>query len=651
MQNFRNRYLLLADLSLLAVLPALVYAIRFESWDWGADHRRAALLFTAASVPISVGVFYLHGLYRRLWQYASVADLQAILAGTFTAVALNSVVGLLLRIGGLVANRVPLSVLFIHGVLLVCSVAGARLLVRIGVFPIALERRKGPRGEPVLIAGAGTAGQLFLRELRANPRLGMAPVGFVDDDPTKFGHWMANVQVLGTVADIPSIVAKRPVSAVVIAMPSAPGSVVRQIVRIVSEAGIGVRTVPSLSEILSGRLKVASLRDVQIEDLLRREPIQTDLDQVRNLCAGKTVLITGAGGSIGSELCRQVAALDPARLILLGHGENSIFQIQGELGHAFPELTTIPVIADIRDRKRIWSTFSDIRPQVVFHAAAHKHVPLMEENVIEAVTNNVVGTRNVAEAAAALDVETFVLVSTDKAVRPRNVMGATKRAAEHVVYRVARTTKRPFVAVRFGNVLGSRGSVVPTFLQQIRAGGPVRVTHPEMRRFFMTIPEAVQLVLQAGALGKGADLFMLDMGEPVRILDLARDMIRLCGLEVDQDIKVVFSGVRPGEKLYEEMFWGDEMAVPTEHPKILRTRQNQAAEKPDCLLDQLMLEAEGNASAAKLRSLLRKIVPDFEGAMISLPAEAQSPALESSDDPLPVPRASGMVGSAERSRS
>jgi FlaA1/EpsC-like NDP-sugar epimerase len=611
MRNFRNRHLVLADLALLAILPVIVYAIRFESWEWGADHRRTAMVFTLVSVPISLAIFYAFGLYRRLWQYASVAELEAILGGTIASVAANSLAGgLLLPLLGLTPTRVPISVLFIHGVLVACGIAGVRMLIRIGVLPFAFDRRSATRGEPVLIAGAGTAGQLFLRELRANPRLGMAPVAFVDDDEAKLGLWMSNVPVLGRISDIPAIVANRRVTAVVIAMPSAPGGVVRQIVRVAAEAGIGVRTVPSLSEILSGRLKVAALRDVQIEDLLRREPVQTDFQQVAALCAGRTVLITGAGGSIGSELCRQIAPLNPRRLILLGHGENSIFSIQTELRVTFPDLATTPVIADVRDRPRIRSIFAEHRPQVAFHAAAHKHVPLMEENVIEAVTNNVIGTRNVAEAAAAEGTGTFVLISTDKAVRPRNVMGATKRIAEHVVRRVA-PSDRAFVAVRFGNVLGSRGSVVPTFLQQIRAGGPVTVTHPEMRRYFMTIPEAVQLVLQAGALGRGTELFMLDMGEPVRIVDLARDMIRLCGLSEGVDIDIQFTGIRAGEKLYEEMFWSDEQAAPTEHPKILRAPASTNGHQIFTLLDQLILEAEANAPAEDLRTLLQRIVPDF----------------------------------------
>jgi FlaA1/EpsC-like NDP-sugar epimerase len=640
MQNYRNRHLVIADGALLLVLPLLAYLVRFESLDWGPAHNRTAVVYSVASTVVAVSIFFGFGLYRRLWQYASIAELEALLGATFTAVAANVLIGAaLLPLSGLVPVRVPLSVLFVNSILLIGGIAALRLLIRIGVIPFAFERRKLPRGEAVLIAGAGSAGQVFLRELRANPRLGMSPVGFVDDDPSKHGHWMANLPVLGRIADIPAIVAARQVSAVVIAMPSAPGVVVRQIVRVAQQAGVGVRTVPNLSEIISGRLQVAAIRDVQIEDLLRREPVKTNFDQVRSLCTGKSVLITGAGGSIGGELCRQIAQLGPKCLILLGHGENSIFKIHSELDSKYPALMTHAVIADIRDEARISSIFAEFRPEVVFHAAAHKHVPLMEENVVEAITNNVLGTRNVALAAAKHGTSSFVLVSTDKAVRPTNVMGATKRVAEHLVHEIALQTGRPFVAVRFGNVLGSRGSVVPTFLHQIRSGGPVRVTHPDMRRYFMTIPEAVQLVLQSAALGKGAELFMLDMGEPVKIVDLARDMIRLCGLEAGVDIEIQFTGARPGEKLYEEMFWSDESAIPTEHPKILRARSNGHGEATTAAINALVAAARENATAATLRSLLRKVVPEFEGAFIALPRNPE----EVGGDAAPTPRISQPV--------
>src|SRR5207249_553148 len=391
------------------------------------------------------------------------------------------------------------------------------------------------------------------------------PIGFVDDDPSKQNHMLLELPIMGTLSAIKPIVEQHGVSELIIAMPSAHGDVVRKVVRAGLDCGIPTLTVPSLPELITAKTNGTSLREVEIQDLLRREPVETDLAAVAELATGETVLITGAGGSIGAELCRQIARLAPSRLVVLGHGENSIFDVLHELTADFPDIAMMPVIADVRDRKRVAATFRVYKPHAVFHAAAHKHVPLMEENVIEAITNNVFGTLNMVDAALEAGCEHFVLISTDKAVRPTSVMGATKRIAELIVQRAATKHERNFVSVRFGNVLGSRGSVVPTFLRQIRSGGPVTVTHPEMRRFFMTIPEAMQLVLQAGSLGVGGELFMLDMGEPVKVLDLARDMIGLSGLEEGSDIDIEFTGIRPGEKLYEEMFFNHEIAEPTEH--------------------------------------------------------------------------------------
>jgi FlaA1/EpsC-like NDP-sugar epimerase len=333
---------------------------------------------------------------------------------------------------------------------------------------------------------------------------------------------------------------------------------------------------------------------------------------VRVLATGETVLVTGAGGSIGGELCRQLARLEPAQVILLGHGENSIFDIMAELGERYPNVTAVPIIADVRNRERLRQVFEQYKPYSVFHAAAHKHVPLMEGNVAEAVTNNVLGTKNVAELSAEFGVEHLVLISTDKAVRPTNIMGATKRVAEQIVQEIAEAHERKFVAVRFGNVLGSRGSVVPTFLRQIQMGGPVTVTHPEMRRYFMTIPEAVQLVLQAGAIGQGGEVFVLDMGEPIKVLDLATDLIRLSGLEVGADIEIRFSGTRPGEKLYEELFFDSESALSTDHPKVLRAKNGALPIGLSTVVDVLVEGARTGRSDDDIRELLMRLVPDFK---------------------------------------
>jgi FlaA1/EpsC-like NDP-sugar epimerase len=403
--------------------------------------------------------------------------------------------------------------------------------------------------------------------------LGLHVVGFVDDDPQKQRLSIHNVPVLGKRTDVPALVKNHAIDQIVIAIPSAPGRDVREIVQICEGAGIMPRTVPGIYELIEGSVSLTHLRPIEIEDLLRRDPVQTDSAAVRELLHGKRVLVTGGGGSIGSELCRQILRARPARLILLGHGENSVFEIQNELlrecrKQQLPPETIHGIIADVRFGERILTIFRQLRPEIIFHAAAHKHVPLMEENPAEAITNNVLGTRNILAAARAVGVQRFVMISTDKAVNPTSIMGASKRTAELLVHEMALATGKPYMAVRFGNVLGSRGSVVLTFKQQIAAGGPVTVTDPEMKRFFMTIPEAVQLVLQAGVLGHGGEVFLLDMGEPVKIVDLARDLIELSGLEVGRDIDIVFSGLRPGEKLFEELFIPGEEYRRTEHQKI-----------------------------------------------------------------------------------
>ena len=622
--HLRNRYLLVLDAVLIAVSPFLVYALRFEGWDWPAEHERASVIFAVTGGLLQIAIFFAFGLYRRLWRYASVGELQRLFATGLAASLACTVLGaIILPMSGLTTVRVPLSVLFTNGLLSTALVAAPRLLARITGRTGYRRRRQADLGRRVLIAGAGAGGEMVLRELRANQDLGMWPVGFVDDDPAKRGLHLSDLPVFGNLAQIPEIVSTHQIEEVVIAMPRAPGPVVRRIVREAFIAGVKTRTVPGLFEILSDRVSVSAFREVEIEDLLRREPIQTDLAAVSALATNRTVLVTGAGGSIGSELCRQLLALNPARLILLGHGENPIFDILHELRARDATASIIPVIADIRDEARIRSVFEQHRPFAVFHAAAHKHVPLMEENTIEAVTNNVIGTRSVVDAAVACGTEHFVLISTDKAVRPPNVMGATKRIAEYIVHNAAVAHNRNFVAVRFGNVLGSQGSVVPTFVRQIKAGGPVTVTDPEMRRFFMTIPEAVQLVLQAGVLGKGGELFMLDMGEPVKIVDLARDMIRLSGLEEGVDIDIHFTGMRPGEKLYEEMFFSHEVAVPTEHPKILRSRNGHHVEGEDRCIEALVAAARRCADDTTLRRALMTLVPDFtnSGAAPATPLE------------------------------
>ena len=606
----RNRYLISIDTLGLALAAMLAYGLCISSLGNFSDGYRIVLIFALIAIPIKLVVFAGTGLYRRIWSYASVAELERIVGGLIIASLCAAVVGeLVVPFLNATSQTVPLPILAIDSLLAGAFIITPRLFFRIRTWHGQQRRRTDD--VRAIIVGAGAAGQMIAKELLTNPKMGLYPVAFVDDDDRKANHRLNDIPVLGTIADIGKVAHERDAGALVIAIPSAPGSLTRRVVQAAADAGLKTRTLPPLSDVLSGRASPSSLRDVQIEDLLRREPVQTDLAAVRNLGKGRTVLVTGAGGSIGSELCRQLAQLEPAMLVVLGHGENSIFDIQAELRTSHPGVPVVPVIADIRDAQRMHAIFDDCRPYAVCHAAAHKHVPLMEENVVEAITNNIHGTTNVVNAAIDAGVEHFVLISTDKAVRPTSVMGATKRLAERVVQHAAVAHGRNFVSVRFGNVLGSRGSVVPTFFRQIRAGGPVTVTHPEMRRYFMTIPESVQLVLQAGTLGLGGEVFVLDMGEPVKIVDLATDLIRLCGFEPGKDIDVQFTGIRPGEKLYEEMFFHEEHAVPTNHPKLLRAKKAGIPEGLMRRIDRLVA-ATDTSEEEELREMLVALVPDFQ---------------------------------------
>jgi FlaA1/EpsC-like NDP-sugar epimerase len=611
LKSLRNRHLFVADFLAVMLAPLVAFLVRFEDPRWISDNLRLVAFYLALSIPLRLLIFYIAGMYRRLWRHASVGELKPIAMAALGGGVVAGVVGLIvLPVFHLTDTRVPFSVVFVDTLLSGALIALPRLLVRV-TRKGSLRRRHYESGKRVLIAGAGDAGKLVVKELFATSQLGLEPIGFVDSDATKHGHMLAGLPVFGPLAHIPEIVERFGVAEIIIAMPSAPGTVIRQVVRAALACGIPTRTVPSLPEIISRQGNATGLREVEIQDLLRRDAVETDLAAVAELATGETVLITGAGGSIGSELCRQLARLAPARLVLLGHGENSIFDIFQELTLSFPDVSILPVIADVRDRNRIFHIFQQQRPHAVFHAAAHKHVPLMEDNVLEAVTNNVAGTRNVVDAAVDVNVQHFVFISTDKAVRPTSVMGATKRIAEQLVQHAATKYHRNFVSVRFGNVLGSRGSVVPTFLRQIRAGGPVTVTHPEMRRYFMTIPEAVQLVLQAGALGRGGEVFVLDMGEQIRVVDIATDLIRLSGLEVGTDIEITFTGVRPGEKLYEEMFFTAENVLPTDHPKVLRARNGLLADGTNRRIEALTRATDTGRPEDEIRKLLQTLVPDF----------------------------------------
>jgi len=609
--QLRNRFLLIGDLVLITSSVLASFALRLDLGPVFVAYMPHALVMIVVALVVKPVVFYVFGLYRRYWVYASTRELWLITLATATASLAVSVmiIGLILS-GGL--RGFPRSVLGIDLLLSLLSIGGLRLAVRVlaesGQVSQKTDGLAGMRR--VVVVGAGDAGALVVREMQCNPQLHQTPVAFVDDDPEKLRKDIHGVRVAGTLHEVGDVVERFAADEVVIALPAAPGAVVRLVADHCRRRSIPFRTMPGVYELIGGTVSVSRLREVEISDLLRREAARIDDELVGQALRGRRILVTGAGGSIGLELCRQVARWRPAQLCLLGHGENSIFEALLDLREDHPELALVPVIADIRDRDRIRSVFESFEPDVIFHAAAHKHVPLMEINVEEAVTNNILGTQSVIDAAVAGVTERLVLISTDKAVQPMNVMGATKRLAESLVRQGAALSGRPFVTVRFGNVLGSRGSMVPLFKRQIARGGPVTITHPDMRRYFMTIPEAVHLVLQAAAMGRGGEVFVLRMGEQLRILDLAEDLIRLSGLEPGKDIEIVFTGARPGEKLSEDL-WDEGMKYsPTPHPDIVRVEEEEwtSPEVLEVTIDELVrLAAEGDAPA--ILGLLGERVP------------------------------------------
>jgi FlaA1/EpsC-like NDP-sugar epimerase len=570
--HVRNRFVLIGDLALIIVSVLGSFALRLDVTQL-PFYFPAALIMCVVALVIKIPVYFSFGLYRRLWMYASTNELRQITFAVTTASVLTSGVMLLLISFGWIQPGMPRSALGIDWLISLILIGGSRFALRI--LSEQSHTSRNEKAKRALIIGAGDAGALVVRELQKSSQLNLVPIGFLDDDPAKQNHQIYGVSVIGKVEKIESVLENQQVDEVVIAIPSAPGNIIRLVNDACRQKGIPSRTMPGIYELLGGKVSVNRLREVDITDLLRRKPVKIDDQLVGANITGKRILVTGAGGSIGREICRQVARWSPASLVLLGHGENSIFESLLELKENFPSLSISPVIADVRDTGRIQEMFKLHQPQVVFHAAAHKHVPLMEANVEEAITNNVLGTRNVVEAASKFGVARLVLISTDKAVRPISVMGATKRLAEMHVLDAAHRSGNAYSVVRFGNVLGSRGSVVPLFKNQIARGGPVTVTHPEMYRYFMTIPEAVHLVLQAASMGQGGEVFMLNMGEQVRILDLAEDLIKLSGLEPHRDIEIAFSGIRPGEKLREDL-WEEGMEFkPTQHSEIFRAMEEE----------------------------------------------------------------------------
>jgi FlaA1/EpsC-like NDP-sugar epimerase len=611
--NRHRIWQLVADAGLIALAWYLAFELRFDRGVppyYETLFRRTILIVIA----IKLVVFVFAGFYDRWWRYVSIRDMWGAARGVTAA---SLIAGLTVYFFSPVAQvRLPRSVAIMDWLLLLGLVAGSRLLAR------TVIERPGTnlvaRGKEVLVVGAGDAGQLVIRELQRN-RLGYTPIGLIDDDPRKKNLRVHGVRVLGGTEDLPHILRDNKPDEVLIALPSASGEARQRIVAITREGNVPVKTLPGLYELISGDSDLAAqIRPVQVEDVLGREPVEVDLRTTAAYVRDQTVLVTGAGGSIGSELCRQIARLGPQRLVLVDQGETPLFEIERELVDERGFAASVPVLADCKSRTKMRQVFDRYRPAVVFHAAAYKHVPLMEAKPLESVRNNALATQVVADAAVESGAGRFVLVSTDKAVNPKTVMGQSKALCEWIIeaYGAREDVTTRFVAVRFGNVLGSSGSVIPIFRRQIAKGGPVTVTHPEMTRYFMTIPEASSLVVQAGAIGGRGDVFVLDMGEPVRIIDLAMQMIRLSGKEPERDIHIEVVGARPGEKLHEELWGEGETAVPTTHPKIMRV--SGPIVDPQWLRDELA-ELERLVSAGETLEVVSRLsammrVPQLRGS-------------------------------------
>ena len=560
--NNRLKILLLFIVDSLLVVGSVFLGFRLVTE--GLIRNIHGLTITAILSLVAYYVFsYFFNLYWRDWEYASVYEVITVVKCVSATVIVSTISGI-----AFFDTKVTWQFLIVCWLLLVISIGGVRLSMRV-FREFFADSSVMENAKPTLIVGAGAAGTLLVRQMLMHPAMRMDPIAFVDDDPEKLRKDIYGVRILGAIKDIERIVDTMGITKVVIAMPSLPIKKLNEVYDVARKTGAECVILPNIDDVMSGNLHVQQLRNVEIEDLLGREPVHLDQTMIEKQLRGKKILVTGAGGSIGSEICRQVAKFKPKEIVILGHGENSIYQLNMELvGKYSQHFTITPVIADVQDRKRIFEVMDKYKPDVVYHAAAHKHVPLMELNPREAVKNNILGTRNVAEAASHARVKAFVMVSTDKAVNPPNIMGATKRLCEMIVQDIAtRSEYTKFVAVRFGNVLGSRGSVIPLFKKQIAEGGPITVTHPDIVRYFMTIPEAAQLVIQAGALARGGEIFVLDMGQPVKIVDLAKNLIRLSGYD-EGDIEIKFTGLRPGEKMYEELLNEGEVNPKQVFPKI-----------------------------------------------------------------------------------
>ncbi|MBT1075480.1 polysaccharide biosynthesis protein [Geobacter grbiciae] len=592
------------DTASIAASFLLAFLLRFDFTFPPLYHEiiKDGLLVVLLVKPL---VFLFSGMYRSIWKYASLQDGIEI----FKVVTLSTLITSFVLFFLHDTSAMPRSIYVLDWVLLFAMVSTSRLLWRVYRETYIIPRYH--TGKRTLIVGAGEAGNLLLKEIRKQKNPANQVIGFLDDDPAKQGMRLGGIPVMGDLGRLRAAIRKHRIEEVIIAIATAQGAVTRQVVSCCKETKVRFKTLPGIKDIIDGTVSISQIKDVEIEDILGREPVKLDLETIRGYLTNKRVLVTGAAGSIGSELCRQVAAFSPYKLLLFENAETPLYQIEKELASNNPNLRIIPVIGDVRDQTRVEAIFDEFQPEVVFHAAAYKHVPMMEYNPVEAVTNNIGGTRTLANAAHRFGVKNFVMISTDKAVNPTNIMGASKRVAEMYVQSLARKSRTNFTTVRFGNVLGSNGSVIPLFKEQIKAGGPVTVTDPKVIRYFMTIPEACQLVLQAGCIGNGGEIFVLDMGEPVRILDLAEELIRLSGFVPHEEIDIVFTGLRPGEKLFEELLIDGEGIKPTRHGKIkVLAAMDSDFDAVERNLGVLFAMA-GNADIAGIVKQLRVLIPEF----------------------------------------
>jgi FlaA1/EpsC-like NDP-sugar epimerase len=612
-----NRSLQFAlDVALLSLAYWLAFLFRFE-FNLTSTWFRVLTTTWPYVVILQYAGLALFGIPRMSWRYVSIVDAARMLL----AFAVATLVLIAARLIGPQAGEhmslfvIPLGVIAMNFVLAFLGLVGMRAVRRLlGEAHERKQQSSGAERHRVILIGAGQAGVMVAREIANRPDLGLQPIGFLDDDRHKVGMMIGGLPVLGTTNAIGEVAERKHVSRVLITIANAPGANIRRITEQCRDARLETKIIPGIYEIVGEKVNLSRIREVAIEDLLGREPVQLDEEVVGEALRSRVVLITGAGGSIGSELCRQVCRFGPRRIVLVERFENAMFEIHRELTEAFPGLQIDPSIADVCDQSRMEQIFASAKPDIVFHAAAHKHVPMMEWNPGEAIKNNIGGTRILGDLSNRHGVQRFVLISTDKAVNPTSVMGATKRVAEIYLQALSLRSETKFVTVRFGNVLGSNGSVIPIFRAQIAKGGPVTVTHPEMKRFFMTIPEASQLVMQAGSMGEGGEIFILDMGEPVKIVDLARDLVTLSGLRPDEDIEIKFSGVRPGEKLYEELATDAENAEKTKHPKIFTGRIKAHSWDVVQVGVQALLDLAGGHALDRVRAALADLVPEYRAA-------------------------------------